>query len=389
MDKYLSTLLLIRSNIKYFSLISVLLFCNAAQSQANRIKQSQQVFSTNLNEERTIEVSLPANYETTQKDYPVLYLLDGEYIFNYAKGTVDFLSNSFGYLPDMIIVSIPNTDRNRDLFVTLSPQGSYLAFIAFLEQELLPMINASYRTNGFNILYGWSSASAVCTYLFANIPNLFDGYIETGTAIGNKFAELLTQQVPLNDYTNKFLYANTEGLKYLNSSGGPRVKGFTKYSALINYLKPKGLKWQFDIADKTNHVGAMPQGLHNGLKFIFSDFYIADSLTVQGAKQVITYYKQINAHYSFDVEIPVGALNESAFILVQEKKIDEATKLIKYGLNLHPESYDLLGTLAELNEYNGNTKLAAEYYKLAMEKASSDLKTQLKYKTLYNKLNTE
>jgi hypothetical protein len=82
----------------------------------------------------------------------VLYVLDGEYVFDYATGTVDFLTNDFGHLPDMIVIGIPNTNRNRDLFVTLNPMDGYSSFVNLLKNEIFPFISDKYRINEFNIL---------------------------------------------------------------------------------------------------------------------------------------------------------------------------------------------------------------------------------------------
>ena len=215
-------------------------------------------------------------------------MLDGEYIFGYAKGLVDFHSNPFGYLPNMVIVSIPNTDRNRDLYVSLTPQDGYTDFIDFLEQELIPFVNKNYRTNGFDILYGWSSGASICTYLLANQPELFDAYIEGGSGIGSKTADMLAKQIPLHDYTGKYLYANTEGMKYLNTPGqGLRVGSLEKYSNLIDALNPKGLRWKIEVAENASHVGVLAKGLQDGLQFVFSDYFIPDSISTQGASQII------------------------------------------------------------------------------------------------------
>ena len=66
-----------------------------------------------LNEERVITIKLPRDYNLTDHKYPVVYILDGKTHFRHATGAVDFLSRN-GNLPDMIIVSVHNVDRNRD-----------------------------------------------------------------------------------------------------------------------------------------------------------------------------------------------------------------------------------------------------------------------------------
>src|ERR1700733_7129544 len=66
-------------------------------------------------ESRSIWIHLPATYHSTDQDYPVLYLLDGEGHFKYVSELVDYLS---GYdrnrIPEMIVVAILNVDRIRD-----------------------------------------------------------------------------------------------------------------------------------------------------------------------------------------------------------------------------------------------------------------------------------
>ena len=344
------------------------------------------LYSEHLDEQRLLQISLPVDYQVSRKKYPVLYLLDGEYIFEYGKGLIDFLSNPFGYIPKIILVSIPNTDRHRDLFVTLNEEDGYTNFIDFLEHEVMVLINEKYRSNGFNMIYGWSSASSISTYLLASRPDLFDGYIESGTGIGNRFAEFLSNSLTAHDYTNKYLYANTEGAKYLNTIGeGPRVAGFKKFANLIREINPDGLSWKFQVEEQMNHVQVMTKALESGLQFIFQDYYIPDSITILGAESVLSYYRKIDHNYDFNVEIPVGAVIEAALVLLQEDKIDECEKLLERGLEIHPKSADLLAAWAELYEYKGDNAGAANFYKRAMRQSLHDSQLHLKYQTLYQK----
>ncbi len=331
--------------------------------------------SETLGESRAIFVATPADYESSGGTYPVLYVLDGEYAFSFAAGAADFLSNAFGYLPNLIVVGIANTDRGRDMYVNFAPDGGYLDFIKFLESEVVPYINKNYRSNDFRLLSGWSSSAGICSYLLAINPQLFDGYIETGTGIGPKTAAFMAENIPAQNYANTYLYAATEG-------EGPRVAALEKYEALIRDLKPKGLRWQFSIEKNTSHVGVMAQGLYDGLQFIFKDFYIPDSIAVKGADECIAYYEGLKKHYSFAVKMPVGAINESAGKLFQASLPEEAIKLLTFGIQLHPASSELPGSLGEVYQYSGQKEMAIQYYKLAKEKSGNNAVNRLKYETL-------
>lgn len=64
-----------------------------------------------LREPRPILVSLPAGYEESEADYPILVLLDGS-PRALARASLSAADYS---IPDLIIVTIVNTDRIRDL----------------------------------------------------------------------------------------------------------------------------------------------------------------------------------------------------------------------------------------------------------------------------------
>jgi hypothetical protein len=69
-----------------------------------------------LKEERTLSIALPRDYDKNQKVYPVLYILDAEARneFTEAVSTVKDL-HAEGIGPQMIIIGIRNTNRNRDM----------------------------------------------------------------------------------------------------------------------------------------------------------------------------------------------------------------------------------------------------------------------------------
>ncbi|KAA3639956.1 MAG: hypothetical protein DWQ02_02805, partial [Bacteroidetes bacterium] len=312
--------------------VLILLFFSSNISWSQSIEQQHILNSKHLSEDRIISVSLPAAYEVSEKSYPVLYVLDGEYIFSYARGAVDFLSNDFGYLPEMIVVGIPNTHRYRDMYVTFNENDSFYPFIQFLEKEVFPFINSKYRTNGFDMLYGWSSGSAICTYFLATRPQILDGYILTGSGIGRTSGATLEKQLSENPFKQKtFLYVNVE-------DEAPRQKSFLKYQSIVESSNADNLVSKFEIAKNTGHVQAMSVGLYAGLKFIFADFYIPDEVTLKGVEAIKEYYSSLKEVYGFEFDIPMGAINESASILANNDQQSTAIELLLYGTKIHPYS---------------------------------------------------
>lgn len=335
-----------------------------------------------LGEDRLVQVALPKSYDPN-KAYSVLYVLDAEYAFDYAKGAVSFLTNAYGFLPEMILVGIPNTDRGKDFY---SDEGVF-RFIRFMKSELMPKIQSRYKTNGFNLIYGWSSSADLPQFILENEPELADAYIQSGSGLGAKGKVRFLKNVEGKDYSKKYLYGNAESNLYQSKNRkSQRIAGLERYKSVLEENPLKGLRWKLEIPENTSHVGVIAEGLSRGLKFVFKDFFVPDSISKKSAEAIINYYKMINLNYSADFLIPVGALNESAFILFVEKKADEAIKLLKHGISLHPNSTGLLASLAEVYEYSKQPKESAKLYKKALDLSEQKV-DKLKYKSILKKFN--
>jgi hypothetical protein len=137
--------------------------------------------STLLNEDRRVIVHLPTGYDTSGKSYPVLYLLDGTPAFLLEMIAITNRLRNDRNAPEMIIVAIENGDRNRDMMPVVArgypgpPRAE--AFLGFLEKELVPEIDRTYRTAQPRILQGKSLSGLFTIYALLAKPTVFDAYV--------------------------------------------------------------------------------------------------------------------------------------------------------------------------------------------------------------------
>ena len=69
--------------------------------------------SSKLGESRELKIQLPRNYEQNkEKSYPVLIVLDGDYLFEPVAGNVDYYSY-WEDIPELIVVG-DNQSKSRD-----------------------------------------------------------------------------------------------------------------------------------------------------------------------------------------------------------------------------------------------------------------------------------
>lgn len=111
-----------------------------------------------LKRQRTIRLYLPASYGSTDRRYPVLYMHDGQNLFDAATGyagewevdeALDKLAAS-GKL-ELIVVGIDNGGelRNQELVPFVHPEIAKAegdAYLKFIVDDLKPFIDSNYRT---------------------------------------------------------------------------------------------------------------------------------------------------------------------------------------------------------------------------------------------------
>ena len=151
------------------------------------IAQSFEIDSKILQQKRTILVSLPTGYEANKARYPVIYMLDGLIAISHAVGARDVLVKSAN-IPPTIIVGIKSEDRMMDFTPSsielFKSSGGADKFLSFIDLELIPLINAKYRTNAFKALEGHSMAGLFTAHALIKSPDLFDAYIITSPELG-------------------------------------------------------------------------------------------------------------------------------------------------------------------------------------------------------------
>jgi predicted alpha/beta superfamily hydrolase len=146
------------------------------------------VTSRALGETRRSNVHTPPGYASSPRSrFPVLYMPDGglDEDFPHIVNTVDSLI-ALGRIRPVIVVGIPNTERRRDLTgptrvakdSTVAPHvGGSAAFRRFIRDELIPAIDARYRTTTERAIIGESLAGLFVVETFLREPTLFDEYI--------------------------------------------------------------------------------------------------------------------------------------------------------------------------------------------------------------------
>lgn len=216
-----------------------------------------------LNQDREIQIYLPEEYDTSKEKCPVIYVFDSQKYFLNAvvyQQNLRFVDET----PGFIVVGIKTKDNERSkLYNSESSE-----FSKYLEKELLPYIDNTYRTlPSERVFFGWQRAAAFGVEVLASKPNLFKGYfIASPTFLSAKrvsdVGKLLDKKTSLDNYLY-FTLGTVEAWSLDNTN------------SLAELLKKKAsnkLKWKYDLFANENHYSTTIITMNKGLKAFFKEY---------------------------------------------------------------------------------------------------------------------
>lgn len=276
---------------RYFQVLHVCLFwymlvvglpLSIAQPLKGRLPGIQQeLFSVVLNETRPYWVTLPEGYGADlakSKQYPVIYVLDGEKYLPMVAGMLDFLSTgNRSQFSKCIIVGILNVDRTRDFTptaavsgrggATLANSGGGSSFARFVVNELIPEVETRWKTGGERILIGHSFGGLETAHILLNHPESFSGYLLFDPSFWwDDFTLLQGDNLIKNEIspsTAKTVFIGYSG----QQSNSPYIQGYD-FSGRLKAEVPKEWHIQTEWYESESHGSVFVPALYDGLRAV-------------------------------------------------------------------------------------------------------------------------
>jgi predicted alpha/beta superfamily hydrolase len=333
-----------------------------------------------LGEGRTILVSTPPGYGRGQQRYPVLYLTDGDAHLTHTRGTVDFLARN-GLMPQVIIVGITNTDRNRDLTPSRVPvrtlggrtfqlptSGGADNFLNFIDAELVPYVEASYRTEPFRILCGHSFGGLLATHALFARPELFNAIIAVSPTLAWDDDLMLKR--------GKRFFAERADLKRaffmtLGDEGEQYRTAFDRFAKVLKGNKASGFRWATMILEDEDHGSTVLRSHYYGLKMIYEGWrMVRDPATgdfIGTVADLKRHYEEVSERLGLTVKPPEQVVNQMGYQALQRQERATALEFFRFNVAGYPDSANVYDSLGEGLEQDGQLDVALESYRTAYQ----------------------
>lgn len=326
-----------------------------------------------LNEDRTLLVCLPEDYEKSSMSYPVLFVLYGDQIRGYfaeAVHVVDRLSGE-GSIPKIIVVGVANVDRYRDLSPVEqrgTPSGIE-PFSRFIVEELIPFAVKEYRTKDYRLLMGPQAGSEFGLYTLAKRPGVFDAFF-----IENPFRfDFLFE--PLTAATKDVVDKGLSSPTFLQIVSADRVGRMDKsaevefmrrFESTISTKRPPNLTLVARYVEESEDF-LPPLMLKEGLLELFREYGFPADRPVKGLADITAYYAGLSGKLGFEIDVPEATLASQADDLVAKGERGAAKEVLEYLVRVNPVSMDGWWRLANLHRELGERAKAIDCYRTCLE----------------------
>lgn len=340
----------------------------AATTLDAAVRSSQfTIASQVLGEPRAVHVRVPPGFDPGRR-YPVVYVLDAEWNFEFVAAYLDNLVANEVY-PPLIVSGIVNVDRNRDYVPRADAHfphtGQADAFLRFVEEEWIAQVEERFPASAQRVLVGHSFGGVFTLHALFRRPELFDAYLAMGTSawIGERV---------LFEEAHALFASGAEPDAFVwmavgEGDGGPTLPSGRDLAALFETEAPSSLEWTFSVTPRTDHFTNFISGVHEAFEALFPAWGFPDALEARaragGAPAVRAWFAEQEQALGWRFQPAWFDLGVKALVLSREPEHAGAAQALaeelrrhyprqvhvaQFSANVHANAGDLEQALAEI-----------------------------------------
>jgi len=225
--------------------------------------------SYRLQQSRDLMFYLPENY-SEEKKYPLILVLDGEYLFDLVVANAKFYS-TYHRMPESIVVGVKQgkndmrwEDCDFEQTTGLPTDNAYL-FYDFLKLELLPYLENSYSIAPFKMFIGYDITANFGNYFLFEDQSIFNSYLIISPVLATEMeSRIPSRLVDLNQEIFYDLVLEKEKPEDRNR--------ILQMDNAIKSISKENLHYFFDQYDEPDHISIAAYGISKAFDNVFEIF---------------------------------------------------------------------------------------------------------------------
>ena len=360
------------------------------------------IWSPTLKEHRKFLIYTPPSYKDTTylpQKYPVLYLLDGDAHFHSVTGLLQILGtgvNATFVVPEMIVIAIPNTDRLRDMTPTNSEKefdgkpkkkrdtsGGMANFFRFIQTELIPKVDATYRTAPYRVFVGHSLGGITTINALYTIPETFNAYVAIDPSLWWDDRLLLKKA---RDYVSKpglagraLFVAQANTITASDTTANPHFDSIIQLNSIMEAYNKSGLRYAYKYYPDDSHGSVPLIAEYDALRFIFAPYNVSLTAALERPAYVAEHFAKVSDVLGYKMSPPERMLDLLGHVELG-RDTAKALELFQMNAELYPNSAKVYDALGDGWMAKGDVAKATSFYErsLALRPSNKHAKDMIK-----------
>ena len=225
-----------------------------------------------LNDTRELSIYLPKGYtKDSISNFPLAIVLDGQKLFDIYVGASNYYAQ-LDNAPEQIVVGIDmKTSRNKDAgydIISGNLDNNSENFYRFIRDEMIPYIEASYKTSPFITIVGESLTANYITHFLKEEYSIFNAYICLNPTLSNTIVNQVEsynlEELSSEDNTFYFYLSSNP---FSNIKKKDKIKNFGKF---IESLEIDNFNVVFDeLANSPSSSSSIGEGIFRAFAKVF------------------------------------------------------------------------------------------------------------------------
>ena len=334
-----------------------------------------------LNDARDLSIYLPKSYDKDSiSNFPLAIVLDGHKLFDIYVGASNYYAE-LDHAPEQIVVGIDMKDsRNKDAGYDINSgnlDNNSENFYRFIRDEMIPYIEATFKTSPFLTIVGESLTANYITYFLQEEYSIFNAYVclnpTLSDNINNQIKSYKLQELSSEDNTFYFYLSSNP---YSNTKKKDKIKKFGK---TLKSLEIDNFNVVFDeLTNSPSSSSSIGEGIFRAFAKVF-EIYSGITKTEYNEKvknlsppEAISYLeiKYLDIEFLFGANIGIRKTDVFAIedIILDKEGGDYLDDFGKMILKLFPTSEMGHYYLGKYYESGKDFKRALQQYRLGYGK---------------------
>jgi len=334
-----------------------------------------------LNDTRELSIYLPKGYtKDSISNFPLAIVLDGQKLFDIYVGASNYYAQ-LDNAPEQIVVGIDmKTSRYKDAgydIISGNLDNNSENFYRFIRDEMIPYIEASYKTSPFITIVGESLTANYITHFLKEEYSIFNAYICLNPTLSNTIVNQVEsynlEELSSEDNTFYFYLSSNP---FSNIKKKDKIKNFGKF---IESLEIDNFNVVFDeLANSPSSSSSIGEGIFRAFAKVF-EIYSGITKTEFNEKvkdlsppEAISYLeiKYLDIEFLFGANIGIRKADVFAIedIIMDKEGGDYLDDFGKMILKLFPTSEMGHYYLGKYYETGNDFKRALQQYRLGYGK---------------------